>query len=62
MFTGEYSHSVDAKGRLILPSRFREEMGGKCVVSKGYDGCLNIYTTEEWEGFVESLKKLYVSL
>ena len=58
MFTGEYNHSVDAKGRLILPSRFREEMGGKCVVSKGYDGCLNIYTVEEWERFVESLKNL----
>ncbi len=58
MFIGEYSHSIDAKGRLILPSRFREELDGKCVVAKGYEGCLNVYTTEEWEAFVEGLVKL----
>ena len=58
MFIGEYSHSVDAKGRLILPSRFREELGAECVVAKGYDGCLSVYTMEEWDGFVASLTKL----
>ena len=58
MFIGEYSHSVDAKGRLILPSRFREDLGGACVVAKGYDGCLNVYTVEEWEEFVAGLTKL----
>ena len=58
MFIGEYSHSIDAKGRLILPSRFREDIGEKCIVAKGYDGCLNIYTNDEWQSFVDGLTKL----
>ena len=47
MFMGEYSHSIDAKGRLIIPSRFREELGEEFVLTKGLDGCLSIYPRKE---------------
>ena len=58
MFMGEFNHSIDVKGRLILPSRFREELGGQCVISKGYEGCLNVYPAGEWDKFVQDLTKL----
>ena len=43
MFMGEYNHTVDAKGRLIVPSKFREQLGDEFVVTKGLDGCLFVY-------------------
>ena len=43
MFMGEYSHTIDTKGRLIIPSKFREDLGEEFVVTKGLDGCLSIY-------------------
>ena len=43
MFMGEYSHTIDAKGRMIIPSKFREELGEEFVLTKGLDGCLSIY-------------------
>jgi len=49
MFMGEYSHSIDAKGRFILPAKFREQLGEKFVVTKGLDGCLFVYPMSEWE-------------
>ena len=49
MFMGEYNHSVDAKGRLIVPSKFREQLGNEFVVTKGLDGCLFVYSQEEWK-------------
>ena len=48
MFMGEYNHTIDAKGRLIVPSRFREQLGSEFVVTKGLDGCLFVYPKEEW--------------
>ena len=48
MFMGEYSHTIDAKGRLIIPSRFREHLGEEFVLTKGLDGCLSIYPMDEW--------------
>ena len=39
MFMGEYSHTIDAKGRMIIPSKFREELGEEFVLTKGLDGC-----------------------
>ncbi len=48
MFMGEYSHSVDAKGRIIMPAKFREQLGDSFVVTKGLDGCLFVYPKEEW--------------
>ena len=58
MFMGEYSHTIDAKGRMIIPSKFREELGENFVLTKGLDGCLSIYPNEEWKNFEEKLKAL----
>ena len=58
MFKGEYSHTIDAKGRLIVPAKFREELGEAFVITNGNDGCLNIYTEEAWETFLGKLKLL----
>ena len=58
MFIGEYEHSVDAKGRLIMPAKLREEIGEKFVVTKGLDGCLFAYSQKEWLAFEEKLKTL----
>ena len=52
MFMGEYQHNVDLKGRLIIPSKFREQLGDRVVVTKGLDGCLYLYSTEAWEAFL----------
>ena len=50
MFSGEYYHSIDAKGRLIIPAKLREELGDKFVITKGYDGnCLSILPMKAWE-------------
>lgn len=58
MFTGSYEHSVDGKGRIIIPSKYREELGEKFVVTKGLDGCLLIYPMNTWADFVADLSKL----
>ncbi len=58
MFVGEYNHTIDAKGRLIVPAKFREELGEAFYITNGNDGCLNIYTNEDWETFLEKLKLL----
>ena len=57
MFMGEYNHSVDAKGRLNVPSKFREQLGNEFVVTKGLDGCLFVYSQEEWKRIEESLRE-----
>ena len=58
MFRGEYSHTVDAKGRLIIPMKFREQLGEECIVTRGLDGCLFIFESGEWEAYEEKLRKL----
>ena len=58
MLIGEYHHSIDEKGRLIIPSKFREEIGTSFVVTRGLDGCLFVYSLVEWERIVAKLKKL----
>jgi len=58
MFLGEYQHSVDAKGRLIVPSKFRDGLGESFVVTKGLDKCLFAYAKEEWKVFEDKLKQL----
>jgi MraZ protein len=55
---GEYNHTIDIKGRLIIPSKFRETLGDEFVVTKGLDGCLFVYPNEEWQTFEEKLKTL----
>lgn len=57
-FSGEYHHSLDTKGRLIVPAKFREILGSRFWIGKGFDQCLQIYDEEDWEAFSNSLKAL----
>ena len=61
MFMGEYNHTIDAKGRVIVPSKFRETLGDEFVVTKGLDGCLFVYDNNEWAAFEEKLKSLPIT-
>ena len=56
MFMGEYNHSIDTKGRLIIPAKFRENLGEEFVVTKGLDGCLFIYSETEWKNIEETFR------
>ncbi len=58
MLIGEYEHSLDVKGRLIMPAKLREDMGEKFIVTKGLDGCLFGFSQNEWANFEEKLKTL----
>ncbi len=58
MFMGEYNHTVDEKGRLIIPAKYREELGNEFVVTKGLDGCLFAYGLSEWQVLEEKLRAL----
>jgi len=55
---GEYEHSLDVKGRLIMPAKLREDMGEKFIITKGLDGCLFGFSQNEWSNFEEKLKTL----
>ncbi len=57
-FKGEYSHTIDAKGRLIIPSRLREQLGDRFVVTKGLDGCLFVFDSDGWDAFEDKLRAL----
>lgn len=61
MFMGEYNHSIDTKGRVIVPAKFREVLGDAFVVTKGLDGCLYGYSNEEWKAFEDKLGKLPIT-
>lgn len=58
MLIGQYEHSLDAKGRLIMPAKLREDMGEKFIITKGLDGCLFGFSQSEWENFETKLKTL----
>ena len=58
MLIGEISHSIDAKGRYIIPAKFREELGEKFVLVKGLDSCIFVYPVSKWEMVLESLAQL----
>jgi MraZ protein len=58
MLIGEYQHAVDVKNRMIVPSKLREDLGNKFVITKGLDGCLYIYPLSEWKKLEEKLKTL----
>lgn len=58
LFMGEFNHTVDAKGRLIVPSKFREKLGESFVITKGFDRCLSIYDMENWTGVQEKLAQM----
>ena len=61
MLIGEYEHSLDAKGRLIMPAKLRLDMGEKFIVTKGLDGCLFAFSQNEWLNFETKLKGLPLS-
>lgn len=58
MFMSEYNHTIDAKGRLIIPAKFRDTLGEEFVVSKGMDGCLFVYANDDWNAFEQKLTSL----
>ena len=58
MFMGEYNHTVDEKGRLIIPAKFREELGSEFVIAKGLDDCLFVYNNTEWKALEDKLRAL----
>ena len=58
MLIGEYEHSLDVKGRVIMPAKLREDMGEKLILTKGLDGCLFGFSQNEWANFEEKLKTL----
>ena len=58
MFMGEYRHTVDPKGRLIVPSKFRELLGAEFVVTRGLDGCLFVYPNDEWENIENKFREI----
>ncbi len=55
---GEYQHNLDTKGRIIIPAKFRDELGDTMVVTRWLDGCLAIYTMEQWQSLYEKLQTL----
>lgn len=58
MFTGEYHHNLDTKGRMIIPVKFREELSGEFFVTRSFDGCLSMYAPAEWKVLEDKLTSL----
>ncbi len=58
MLIGEYSHTIDTKGRVIVPVKFRSELGERFILTKGFDGCLYGYSLTEWAAIEEKIKTL----
>lgn len=58
MFMGQYEHTIDIKGRTIIPVKYREELGETFVATRGLDGCLYLYPAADWQEFVDKLKSL----
>ena len=57
MFLGEYQHSLDAKGRVILPARFRDQLEGGAVMARALDGCLAVYPVAEFDRVAAKLRE-----
>jgi len=58
MFMGEYYHNIDEKGRIVIPSKFRNELGSDFIITRGLDGCLFIYPKLEWDNVINKYKEL----
>ena len=58
MLMGEFHHTIDEKGRIIIPSKFRNELGSELVVTRGLDKCLFLYSKSEWEKLTSKLSTL----
>lgn len=61
MFIGEYNHTIDSKGRFIMPSKFRESLGKNIFITKGMDNCLFVFPEDEWDKMGEKISKLKLS-
>ena len=61
LLIGEYEHSLDVKGRLIMPAKLRQDIGEKFIITKGLDGCLFVFSQNEWLNFETKLKELPLS-
>ena len=58
MFIGEYHHTIDEKGRIIIPSKFRDELGGSFVVTRGIEKCLFVYSMDNWNRICDKLNAI----
>ena len=58
MFTGTYQNSIDSKNRMIVPSKYRDLLGGHCMLARGFDRCLYIYSMQDWDILVEKIAEL----
>ena len=58
MLLGEYHHNIDDKGRLVIPTKFREELGSEFIITRGIEKCLYVYSLNEWEKLVSKLNTL----
>ncbi len=58
MFTGTYQNTIDSKNRMIIPSRYRDLLGGRCMLTRGFDSCLYIYSLDDYEVLVDKIRKL----
>ena len=58
MFLGQYQHSLDEKGRVILPAKFRGQLEGGAYMARGLDGCVCVYPTDEWERVSNNMREL----
>ncbi len=61
MLIGEFEHNIDPKGRVIIPAKFREDLGADFILTKGLDNCLFIYSKEEWSILEKKIKALPMS-
>ena len=57
-FVGSYTHSLDAKKRVFIPSKFREELGDVFYITRKFDTYLSVYTADEWDAFVDKIERL----
>ena len=57
-FVGSFTHSIDSKKRVFIPSKFREELGDEFYITRKFDSYLSVYTAEDWQVFVEKLERL----
>ena len=56
LLIGEYEHTIDTKGRIIMPSKLKDDIGEKFVITQGLDGCLFVYSQSEWKNFEDKLR------
>ncbi len=62
MFLGEYQHNLDTKGRVAIPSKFRQQLSGKAIITRGLDRCLFVFTEKEWEIFAQKIVAMPLAL